>query len=169
MINQAVGIHRRRGYPARVLKQFRNRFKMRNDADVTAFQINNAPNMTLFPTNLENVFGNLKLIALMDSKLKMITKENIQPFSNLRYLILEGNEIETIYEDTFMYNPKLKFIQLNHNQIRHIDSLSFVNLNNLRLLALGNNTCDWLYTAYNVNSVKTLVNRIENRECYSTA
>ncbi|KAG5680407.1 hypothetical protein PVAND_009916 [Polypedilum vanderplanki] len=97
----------------------RNQQSGKSDDDVNFFYLTGA-NLNFFPRNLENVFKNLELIYIYDSKLIEITSEDLKPFPKLKYFRLYGNPIEVIREDLFTHNPELEVLYLENNEINHI-------------------------------------------------
>lgn len=138
----------------------------KTNEDVRVFYINNAPNISLFPSNLENVFKELTLIWISSSKLSKITKDDLRPFTNLNYLYLSRNIIKSLTADTFIYNPKLEEIWLDFNQIEYIEPMTFSNLNKLIYLGLYKNGCSCISEAQGRSNVEKLVSKINNDECY---
>jgi Leucine rich repeat len=94
-----------------------------------------------FPRGLHKIFKNLRVIGIRIAGLKLIKKENIEPFDKLIGLKLLGNEIEVLEQDLFSGNPNLEYLDLNLNQIKFIHSTVFENLKNLKTVELFGNTC----------------------------
>jgi len=85
-----------------------------------------------FPTGLDKVFKNLKLIRIEYCKLKEIHQSNLKGFSNLVYFFSHSNEIEIIEEGLFDYNLNLQLVGFYESGIIHIDPNVFDHLTKLR-------------------------------------
>ncbi|KAG5679960.1 hypothetical protein PVAND_009495 [Polypedilum vanderplanki] len=126
-----------------------------------------ASNMKYFPSNIENVFTNLILIQISNSKLIHITSEDLKPFPKLKFLSFLGNLIEFIPENLFIHNQDLEVIGLDFNKIQHIDKKAFNKLNKLKVLDLLNNVCTSVGNADTRNDVLITIKQIERGACQS--
>lgn len=150
-VDNAIGVHK----------------EWKKNKEVEGIMINFAPNVEFFPSNLQNVFGNLKRIGIHNSSLTEIKKEDLIYFKNLQFLWLNYNKIKTIAHDTFEANKQLEVLNLDFNQISHIDAPTFDKLDKLTKLFIDENECN-LNSAITKQEVKDLVKKIQNFECDST-
>ncbi|KAG5680349.1 hypothetical protein PVAND_009859 [Polypedilum vanderplanki] len=140
----------------------------KSDDDVKFFVITGAK-LQFFPRNLENVFKNLELIFIWNSKLIEITSEDLKPFPKLKSFKLEENPIEVIREDLFINNPDLEVLYLENNKINHIDPKALSHLNKLRAIWFKNNLCKFDKSEVTTRSeVLQIVKKIEQGQCLST-
>jgi len=72
------------------------------------------------PKNLEQVFEDLIGFRLESTQLKMVTKEDLQPFPELLMFSSVNNHVEFLEEDLFMYNTKLEYVSFRYNKITYI-------------------------------------------------
>jgi len=77
------------------------------------------------PSGLEVLFPNLMGFRFESSQLKLVKKENLQPFPNLLMFASVGNQIEYLEKDLFMYNTKIEYISFRANRISYIDPTVF--------------------------------------------
>lgn len=94
-----------------------------------------------FPSGMDKIFGNLKLISIWHGRIKEIHQSDLRPFSKLVYLSLHQNNIEVIDDGLFDFNPNLEVITLSNNRISHIDQFVFDNLVKLAYLGFDANPC----------------------------
>jgi len=94
-----------------------------------------------FPSGLEKVFENLKLISIWHGRIKEIHQSDLKPFPKLVYLSLHQNNIEILEDGLFDFNPNLEVITLSNNRISHIDQFVFDNLVKLAYLGFDSNPC----------------------------
>ncbi|KAG5679612.1 hypothetical protein PVAND_009172 [Polypedilum vanderplanki] len=135
--------------------------------DVKSFYIHGG-NLKYFPKNLQNVFKNLELIFIANSKLIEITSEDLRPFPKLKYFYLDKNPIEIIKEDLFVHNLELEVLYLVNNKINHIEPKALSQLNKLRAIDLSNNVCKFDKTqAATKFEVLKIVKKIEQGQCLS--
>ncbi|KAG5667723.1 hypothetical protein PVAND_015694 [Polypedilum vanderplanki] len=139
-------------------------YRGHSNNDVQAIVIRNAPNMNLFPTDINKIFKNLEFILISNSSLKSITSDDLKGFPNLKILDLKYNQIETIHEDLFSHNPDLEIIHLYNNKISHVDKHAFSGLSKLRILILLKNVCK-MGVAELKEDIPALVKTIEEGAC----
>lgn len=137
--------------------------KVYSNDDVKILEIDDASLMTIFPSNLENVFKNLEKIDVQNSNLKQITREDLKVFPNLKYLNLQNNQIESINENTFEFNPEIEKITLIDSKLTYIDAKTFNNLKKLETLEIKSQNCE--FNADDADSVKEAVKKIEEGSC----
>lgn len=101
-------------------------------AQIEALWISTAK-VIFFPTGIVSKFPNLKLLAVTNSGLMSVNKENLKAFGiKLEELDLSDNNITSIDADLFEYNPNLKYISLYSLPLRYIEPEFFLNLRNLK-------------------------------------
>ncbi|KAG5668004.1 hypothetical protein PVAND_015961 [Polypedilum vanderplanki] len=139
-----------------------------SNRDVTVFSIHCTKcEISTFPKGIHKFFTNIKSIKIDNTKLKKLTKNDLEYFPDLNQLWLPRNEITRISQDTFKFNPKLKVIILYGNQIYHIDPKTFTSLKFLVKLDLADNDCETLGSASDKEDVDALINQIDDNECVS--
>ncbi|KAG5679088.1 hypothetical protein PVAND_008683 [Polypedilum vanderplanki] len=138
----------------------------KTDDDVTTFRIYNADNLKFFPSNINNVFKNLKFLGIQLTNIAEITSDDLKVFPKLEFLTLSDNEIKVIKDDTFKFNIRLRTIYLNGNKISHIDPKSFSELKNLEKLFLEENICEFEEAA-SKDKILEIVRKIEEGFCLS--
>ncbi|KAG5680474.1 hypothetical protein PVAND_009982 [Polypedilum vanderplanki] len=139
----------------------------KSDDDVKFFYLTGA-NLKYFPRNLENIFKNLELIYIYDSKLIEITSEDLKPFPKLKNFKLYENPIEVIREDLFINNPDLEVLYLWDNEINHIDPKALSHLNKLRAIYFNDNVCKFDKDQVETRSeVLEIIEKIEQGQCLS--
>lgn len=137
--------------------------------DVEKIIINEAPNLNLFPSNLDKVFNNLTEIYMRNSSLQEITQSDLKPFVNLNSLYLAFNKIKTLGENIFKFNPHLFVITVFRNQISEIDPSAFDGLDGLEVLFVGDNKCKTKFEFAETRAeVIDVINRIKAGECALT-
>ncbi|XP_070505183.1 uncharacterized protein [Chironomus tepperi] len=86
----------------------------------------------VFPSGLDKIFKNIKVIYISRCQLKEIHQSDLKAFPHLVYFNLYDNKIEIIEEGLFDYNPNLEFVGFDERNIIHIDPNVFDHLNKLR-------------------------------------
>ncbi|KAG5679609.1 hypothetical protein PVAND_009169 [Polypedilum vanderplanki] len=133
--------------------------------DVKYLDIYNT-NLKYFPRNLENIFKNLELIFIWDSKLIELTSEDLRPFTKLKYFKIEGNPIEIISEDLFIHNPNIEILDIYYNKISHIDRKALSHLNKMRYFRFDGNVCKLnRKQAETKSEVLEMIKEIEEGQC----
>jgi len=139
----------------------------KSNADVTCFfSVYSDRIIEYFPSNLKNIFINLKMILINKGRLKEIQQSDLSSFSKLVRLDLEHNDIATLEDGLFAYNPELAHIHFANNKIIHIGSNVFENLNKLAWLLLSGNTCISMNTDNNQKEVRKIISQAEVK-CFS--
>lgn len=105
----------------------------RNDFDVKAFSVVNQY-LLEFPLNVSNFFPKLESIRVFQSKLKRISRSDLESFTDLKELDLTYNDIEIINSDLFQSNLKMEAIAFNLNPLKHVAHHVFDHLPNLSTL-----------------------------------
>lgn len=102
-----------------------------------------AENMEIYylPQGIEKIFPILKVLIILNCKLRKITTENLEKLTHLKVLDLSWNEIEFLEPKLFQFNNDLRAIFMSNNKIKIIDSSTFRNMPNLVKLDLQHNIC----------------------------
>jgi hypothetical protein len=119
-----------------------------------------------FPSGLDLIFKNIKLISTEKVKLKEIHQSDLKPFQQLEFLCLAQNDITTLEKDLFKFNPNLILVMLYSCRISHIDPNVFDNLHKLTYLLLESNACIHEEARDDSREVAAIVKRIQNRQCF---
>lgn len=75
-----------------------------------------------FPHGFTKYFKRIFAINVENSKLKAITKNDLQPFQWLTILSLKGNLLTTLEAKLFMSNPHLEIVSFSNNRIHLISA-----------------------------------------------
>jgi hypothetical protein len=94
-----------------------------------------------FPKGLARIFPHLHGIRLTNSKLKLITKDDLKPFPGLRVLYLYKNLLETLDDDVFKHNPQIFRISFHGNKLKVIGENVLMSLKKLNNADFSNNIC----------------------------
>jgi hypothetical protein len=115
-----------------------------------------------FPRGIENIFPNLKLIRIYNTKLEKIGKTDFKPFKELQMLAIHGNYFEIIERDLFEYVPKLKYIRISACNISYIDPHVFDHLKDLEQLYFESNICV-NENAFGKSNVAKLITKLKDK------
>jgi hypothetical protein len=99
------------------------------------------------PKGFEKFFPDLNQIAIVNSKLKAISKSDLIPFKNLTDLILYQNQIEVLENDLFERNLLLKMIDFESNKLQYIGENTLTPLTKLESADFELNPCISLSTS----------------------
>ncbi|KAL7013134.1 hypothetical protein ACKWTF_015212 [Chironomus riparius] len=91
------------------------------------------------PQGLKNVFPNMKILWIMNSKLKKISKDDLKEYKNLTELRCSVNELEYLPGDLFDDFKDLKWIAFNDNNLRVVEPNILDKLDNLIHVDFRNN------------------------------
>lgn len=125
----------------------------------------------LYLPKLKDSFINLKQLQISESKLKMITRDDLLHFPNLTMLDCPYNELTFIPGDLFANTTKIEVISFCHNKLIAIDPSVLVGLNFLTYVDFCENPCinlcydmSWCYCANSTleNVKKTLEENYAN-------
>lgn len=94
-----------------------------------------------FPKGLGDAFPLLQGIRINNASLKVLTKDDLQPFGGLLELNLARNQIETLESDLFVFNQKLQSVNLDHNKIRIVGEFLLQPLLDLVEVDFRSNSC----------------------------
>lgn len=108
------------------------------------------------PKNFENYFPNIEVLAITDSGLKNLTKDDLKVFKHLKSLYMNANTFKTLDADLFQLSPKLQHIDMAKNQIASLPSNIFDSLENLEQVMLDGNVCSSknYYDRYSIEKMK---------------
>jgi hypothetical protein len=119
------------------------------------------------PKGLDVLLPGLTGLKFENTKLKHVTKQNLQPFTNLVMFSSVFNEIQFIEKDLFAYNTKLQFVSFRNNKIAYIDPLVFdvVGASLVHLWLDGTTTrCGLNGVTSNANVLKTIT-KLKASQC----
>lgn len=106
-----------------------------NSAEVEGFYIDGAKKLKYMPHGVTCIFPNVKAIAIWNSGLSCVSKEDLKEFgTNLIHAGFWNSEIQMLDADLFDHNPNLKMIRFDGNPLKYIDSTFFVNLKNSEIV-----------------------------------
>lgn len=113
----------------------------KNNDDVEHYR-GYAARSDFFPLRVTKFFKNVKTMQMTYSKIKEISKNDLQQFGGkLKKIFLDFGELEVIESDLFEFNPNLEEIFLDHNQIKIVKLGAFDGLEKLHTLDIGDNPC----------------------------
>lgn len=117
-----------------------------------------------FPSELSDLFSNLRCVDIFDCGMMEITKADLKNFPNLEKLKLEANQLRFLPGDLFEFNPKVATLSFLDNQIDGIGGQLVDNLPNLIEADFkGNVSINFKYSK-ELNSIEEL-KRIIKRDC----
>lgn len=76
------------------------------------------------PKGIGKFFPGISGLSISQSKLKVIDKDDLQPFDRLVVLYLGNNDLESLSSDLFDYNPLLRDLFV-YNKLKSIGSNIF--------------------------------------------
>ncbi|KAG5669368.1 hypothetical protein PVAND_017255 [Polypedilum vanderplanki] len=110
-----------------------------------------------FPINVNEIFPNLLVFYVSNTKIKMLNYENFKDMKKLLELTLSYNQIEEINEDTFDDLQELKILDLRGNKLKILNSRTFNNISNLKVLSLQENEISSIMGQFgNLKNLSTL-------------
>lgn len=139
------------------LKITGNHLQGMSDEDVEGFLMR-SQELFQIPEGFGTFFPNLKGFYIRDSKVKTISKHDLQ-FQSLLYFYLAFNELEILDGDLFEFTPKLQDLYLQSNLIRHVGPNLLSSLDYLREAWFGSNQCIHR-NAYNRQEVLELMTEL---------
>lgn len=101
----------------------------------------NRQTVNYMPKGIGKFFPGISGLSIIQSKLKVIDKDDLQPFDRLVVLYLNGNELETLSGDLFDHNPLLRDLFVNGNKLKSIGSKIFTKLTLLEYADFDDNIC----------------------------
>lgn len=108
--------------------------------EVKALEISNQ-NCEHFPGDFNKFFANLEVLAIVNSKLKSVTKKDLEVFPKLKTINFSNNEIKALGFSILSSNPLLKKISFAGNPLIGIGSDLLDNLEGLEQVDLSNAGC----------------------------
>lgn len=110
------------------------------DQNVRAFEISSQI-CHFLPQRIKNFFPNIELLQVRGSRLKRISKKDLQSFPNLLVLHLHANDLESLDNDLFSFNPQLVRIDFRHQNLKLVGYKIFDSLANLKLADFQSSGC----------------------------
>lgn len=111
-----------------------------------------------FPRGLEIISENITEISVRNSKLKQITRLDLEPFAMLQKLILDGNLLTSLEPRLFVFNPQLIHADFSDNRIRTISADIYDHIQSKSKIELTGNVCiDKKTTKWQTNDVTALI------------
>lgn len=101
--------------------------------DVHGFSVEGAQ-CQYFPRMIDSFLPNLRAIRFQDTKLKHLSKFDIEPFPELVTFVLIRNQLEFLDGDLFDYNTKIKSLTLNETNILIINGAILMHLKQLSVI-----------------------------------
>ena len=119
------------------------------------------------PKGLNSLFVKLTGLKFDQTSLKLVVKEDLQPFPDLLMFTSNNNKIEFLEKDLFIYNPKLQYVSFTNNKITYIDPNVFnIISQTLAVLLLDGTAIDCgLASATDPKSVTKFLNKIPKSAC----
>lgn len=93
------------------------------------------------PKRIEKVFLSIEGLQIDNSKLKTISKQDLEPFKELKIISMSFNDLETLDSDLFSFNPLLKRIHFQNNRLTFIGENVLEPLSNLERAHFNGNVC----------------------------
>lgn len=94
-----------------------------------------------FPQGFRYYFPGILAITVEKSKLKAITKTDLQPFDLLKVLSLKGNQLTRLESRLFVFNPEVAYASFENNRIRSISAELYADTMNTPKIELADNVC----------------------------
>ncbi|CAG9800602.1 unnamed protein product [Chironomus riparius] len=118
------------------------------------------------PAGLTMSFPNLKMLAIKNSRLEKICKDDLIEYKNLEKLICFQNKIEYLPGDLFEGFEHLEWIEFWENKLGIIEPNIFDELDNLKYLDIeGNPDFDKWYSCYPSYNRSTSLEEIKDQIC----
>jgi Leucine-rich repeat (LRR) protein len=127
--------------------------------DVKAIYIVNQP-LDFIPRDVNKYFKNIQGLLMRETKVKFISKFDLQQFPELRSFYINGNPIEAVDGDLFSFTKKLSYVDLGSNKITSVGANLFSDLKDLRALYFYGNSCLSGYAHDNPTAALELSKRI---------
>jgi hypothetical protein len=125
--------------------------------DVTSFRALSQL-INYFPRGLAKFFPKIEGIYVSSSKLKAITKQDLEQFPQLKEIWAHHLDIEKLDDDLFASNQKVLFIDFEQNKIKFIGEETFEPLKQLTGLYLNANQCINKGAENDVSKVREIIN-----------
>jgi hypothetical protein len=111
----------------------------RSNADVNGFR-EEGNKLQYIPTNLGNVFPNLKAIFIV-APLLQLSASDLKPFPNLVMTYIHRFKFTSIESDLFQYTKKLRLIRLSFGSLKNVGENILSGLSELTEGYFNDNTC----------------------------
>ncbi|KAG5670635.1 hypothetical protein PVAND_000883 [Polypedilum vanderplanki] len=98
-------------------------------------------NIKEIPKGLTKIFPNLKYLGIVNSNLKIVTRNDLKEFTNLEILYLRGNEITYLPGDLLQDLNDLEVFVVSVSKIEMIEPNIFDNCKKLKHIDLRGNFC----------------------------
>lgn len=130
-----------------------------NNENVTGLY-SSSKNMKYIPKSMENFFKNIKLIDLVNNKIKKIQQDDLKPFPKLIYCGFKDNEIETLENGLFDFNLELELVSFWNNKIAQVGPNVFDHLTKLTWLYFDQNPCINMRVEDNRSEVQNMIQKV---------
>lgn len=118
------------------------------------------------PPGLTKIFPNLKMLAIKNSRLEAISKDDLIEYKNIEKLICSQNKIEFLPGDLFEGFKNLQWIEFWENKLGVIEPNIFDELDNLIYVDIeGNPDFDEWYSFYPCYNKITSIQEIKEFIC----
>jgi len=133
-------------------------YNMSNDNVTGLFSA--SKNLKYIPKKMENFFKNIKLIDLVDNRIKKVQQDDLKPFPKLIYCGFKDNEIETLENGLFDYNLELELVSFWNNKITQVGPNVFDHLTKLTWLYFDQNPCIDIRVEDNRSGVQKMIQKV---------
>lgn len=123
-----------------VTKVSQNHLSGKTNAHVQGFTLNQN-SLTLMPSNIEKFYPNLRVIQMINTNLKSLTRHDLKPFPRLEAIGFYDNKIETMDGDLFKDTPLLQHIAFRNNLLTNVGPNIFKPIPLLKEIYLSGNLC----------------------------
>ena len=117
-----------------------NHLPGKSNVHVEGFTINNQA-IDFMPSNIQHFFENVRAIAMRNTTLKKLTKDDLKPFPRIEVIGFHYSRLEKIDGDLFSYNPRLQHINLSNNLFTNIGPNLLAPLASLHQINLSDSLC----------------------------
>lgn len=111
----------------------------KSNGDVLLFREDG--NLQYVPTNLVDIFPNLKGLLFYESPLLRLLASDLEPFPNLVGIFSRGGQFTSIEGDLFQHTKKLKRVELQVGKLQNVGENILSGLNELTEARFVANTC----------------------------
>ncbi|KAG5670614.1 hypothetical protein PVAND_000863 [Polypedilum vanderplanki] len=112
----------------------------KNNEDVFGASFKNCK-ISNIPKGLMKIFPNLTCMAIYDSELKSISRDDLKEYKNLKCLLVNRNNIAYLPGDLFQDLKELEIFSAFDSKIELIEPNIFDNCHNLKHVSLTRNIC----------------------------
>jgi Leucine rich repeat len=127
--------------------------------DVKAIRIEHQA-LDFIPRDVNKYFKNIQGLFMLYTKVKFISKFDLQQFPELRFFYINNNLIEFLDDDLFAYTTNLRLVALDSNKITSVGANLFSGLKDLRTLWFLSNPCLSEYVYDNPTAALNLSKRV---------